>query len=252
VIPYSGTMADEATALDILASQKRYYDMRADRESEWLGSSGDWDYGVEQNLAWERERDAIAQRLESSVGPAIRLLEIAAGTGGWSSTIALQGAGLAIVTDTSERALALNPGVRRGETIKVLADAFCLPFRPACFDRIVIAQWLSHVPLVRVLPFLGSVAALLREGGHLFVVDAVKTTDNDYAERVVSARFGAVEHEQMRPVGGTNHRVVKTYHTQDSLVDAASRAALRLEEFQSGAFFFSAQLTPISTGSRST
>ena len=94
--------------------------------------------------------------------------------------------------------------------------------------------------------------ALLREGGHLFVVDAVKTTDNDYAERVVSARFGAVEHEQMRPVGGTNHRVVKTYHTQDSLVDAASRAALRLEEFQSGAFFFSAQLTPISTGSRST
>lgn len=66
-------MADEATALDILASQKRYYDMRADRESEWLGSSGDWDYGVEQNLAWERERDAIAQRLESSVGPAIRL-----------------------------------------------------------------------------------------------------------------------------------------------------------------------------------
>lgn len=74
-------MADEATALDILASQKRYYDMRADRESEWLGSSGDWDYGVEQNLAWERERDAIAQRLESSVGPAIRLLEIAAGTG---------------------------------------------------------------------------------------------------------------------------------------------------------------------------
>lgn len=121
-------MADEATALDILASQKRYYDMRADRESEWLGSSGDWDYGVEQNLAWERERDAIAQRLESSVGPAIRLLEIAAGTGGWSSTIALQGAGLAIVTDTSERALALNPGVRRGETIKVLADAFVCHF----------------------------------------------------------------------------------------------------------------------------
>lgn len=177
----------------LLDEQVAYYRARAAEYDATSTPEGD-----PHAASAERTRDALR-----AFGARGRVIEIAAGTGQWTSILA-ETADELVVTDTSPEMLALNAD-RVGDpslTYRV-ADALELP-ATSDFDVVFFGFFLSHVPRSRLAAFWGVVDGLLRPGGHAFFVD--EGDHGAWEEEWVDREAGIV----LRPLrDGTVHRAVK-------------------------------------------
>ena len=165
---------DESAVDDLLSEQRRYYRARAPEYDDWWFRRDRYALDAEAEQGWFADVAA----LEAALGrfdPAGDVLELAAGTGIWTSRLVTYADRLTAV-DASPEALERSrdrsgPGVEH-----VVADIFAWePPRP--FDACFFAFWLSHVPRERVAEFWALVSRALRPDGRVFLIDNARAGD---------------------------------------------------------------------------
>lgn len=182
---------------DALTEQAAYYRSRADQY--------DRDYA---------ERDELQRLLATAETLPISgdVLELACGTGQWTSRLAKRATSVTAV-DAAPEVLAIaaerttTPGVRF-----VQADLF--QWRPSRrYDTVFFGFWLSHVPPARFATFWDGIAAALEPGGRAVFVD----DGPPEAQREEILPDEPVPSVLRRLDDGSEHRVVKVFYDPATL-----------------------------------
>jgi SAM-dependent methyltransferase len=198
-------------AKDILQEQIAYYRARAPEYDRWFLRQGRYDRGEAHRQQWLEEVGHLEAALARSA-PAGDILELACGTGIWTSRLAPRAAHLTAV-DASPEALAINRSRLLDPAVEyVQADLFAwTPTR--LYDYVFFGFWLSHVPPERFEGFWRLVGRALRPGGRAFFVDSRDAPEG-------------TAHDQQIEIGGTvdrrlddgrTFRIVKVFYQPDEL-----------------------------------
>jgi SAM-dependent methyltransferase len=188
---------------DLIDAQIAYYRARA-REYDATSPSPDGDpFAASATVTREALR---------AFAPRGRVIELAAGTGQWTGTLA-DFADELVVTDSSPEMLEINrakTGQRENVTYRV-ADGLSLP-PTHDHDVAFFGFFLSHVPPSQFEPFWSVLAGLLRPGGRVFFVD--EGPHVLWREDWIDEGAGIVR----RPLSdGTSFRAVKALWRADEL-----------------------------------
>ncbi|MFD9871204.1 class I SAM-dependent methyltransferase [Streptomyces niveus] len=135
------------------------------------------------------------------------VLELACGTGQWTSALAARAESVTAV-DAADEVLALARARTASDRVRfVRADIF--EWRPARrYDTVFFAFWLSHVPPARLAGFWDTVAASLVPGGRAVFVDDgpdVAAEEEVFADQAVPSALRRLD-------DGSRYRVVKVFH----------------------------------------
>jgi demethylmenaquinone methyltransferase/2-methoxy-6-polyprenyl-1,4-benzoquinol methylase len=150
---------------EILENQKRYYAERAPEYEDWWYRRGRYALEPEAEARWQADvREA--QAALDAFGVHGDVVELAAGTGLWTSRLAAA-ADRVVALDANPEVLALNPA----DAELRVADLF--EWQPdERFDLCFFAFWLSHVPEQRFDAFWRTVRTALKPEGRVFLVDS--------------------------------------------------------------------------------
>jgi len=186
---------------ELLDEQIRYYRARA-AEYDTTTTPDEEPYAAAAN----RIRSALR-----AAKPAGRVLELAAGTGGWTALLAEYADELTAI-DASPEMLALNAAKVGDPLVRYrVADVFALPATRE-HDVVFFGFWLSHVPPSRFEAFWDVVAGLLAPGGRALFVDEAHHLlwREDWLDEAAGIVRG-------RLADGTEHRAVKVLWRADDL-----------------------------------
>jgi SAM-dependent methyltransferase len=201
--------------MDRLAEQRDYYRQRAPEYDEWWQRRGRYELDPQARDVWFADMREVEQALDA-FGPAGDVLELAAGTGWWTRHL-VRHARQVTAVDASAEVLELNRR-RAGPRVTYLqADLFDWTPPAGRFDVVFFGYWLSHVPDERVRPFFDQVAAALRPGGRVFLVDSFHHVrlDGDLQPRVLN--------------DGRGFTVVKRYWQPAELAEFGATAGWHLD-----------------------
>ena len=148
---------DEHAVQSLLSEQQRYYRARASEYDDWWFRRGRYTLDGEAREGWLADVAELESELER-FGPAGDVLELAAGTGIWTQSLARYASRVTAV-DASPEVLERNRATVGPDAAVeyVVADLFA--WEPArAYDVCFFGFWLSHVPRERVAEFWGLVA----------------------------------------------------------------------------------------------
>jgi demethylmenaquinone methyltransferase/2-methoxy-6-polyprenyl-1,4-benzoquinol methylase len=91
---------------DILKQQMKYYQARAQEYDEWVLRQGRYDRGEDHRKQWQAELALMESELIKE-NPGGAVLELACGTGLWTSCLAKQATHVTAI-DSSLEAIAIN------------------------------------------------------------------------------------------------------------------------------------------------
>lgn len=187
---------------ELLDEQVRYYRARATEYDATAPS----EYGP---FAADM---APAQAALRAFAPGGRVLELAAGTGLWTSILA-EYADELLATDASPEMLAVNQAKigHRTNVRYAVADAF-EPGEGARYDVVFFGAFLSHVPHGRFAAFWATLRHLLAPAGSAFFVD--EADHGLWREDCIDERAGIVRRTL---TDGTSYRAVKVLWRPDAL-----------------------------------
>jgi demethylmenaquinone methyltransferase/2-methoxy-6-polyprenyl-1,4-benzoquinol methylase len=155
---------------DLVEEQKSYYRARAGEYDQWWFREGRYALAPDAKRRWLADV-AEAQAALRDFAPGGEVLELACGTGLWTHHLVRHG-GRVTAVDASAEMIARNRARVGGGVTYVRADIFAWPPPAHRFDVCFFAYWLSHVPGGRLAQFWATVAAALRPGGRVFLVDS--------------------------------------------------------------------------------
>jgi SAM-dependent methyltransferase len=155
-----------------IAEQIEYYRQRAPEYDEWWLRQGRYALAPADQERWFADVAQIEQALDD-FAPAGDVLEYAAGTGIWTRHL-LRHARHVTAVDSSVETQAINRSRLPADAPVRYVQADIFDWEPprAAFDVVFFGYWLSHVPADRLVWFWGQVAAALRPGGRVFLVDS--------------------------------------------------------------------------------
>ena len=156
-------------------------------------------------------REEIPRRLAGR-----RVLEVACGTGYWTTLVAPIAASV-VATDAAEEPMALARAkpYPPGRVRFALADAFALDASLGRFDGALAVFWWSHVPLRRIADFLSSLHARLEPGGRIVLMDNLYI---DGSSTPIAERDAEGNTYQMRRLAdGSENRVLKNFPAETQL-----------------------------------
>ena len=156
--------------MDPIEEQKEYYRRRAGEYDEWWFRSGRWALPPEGKRLWLADIAEVEAALRR-FGPAGDVLELACGTGLWTHHLARYTARVTAV-DASAEMIDRNRARVGGRVDYVQADIFDWTPPARRFDVCFFSYWISHVPDERLAAFWAKVAAALRPGGRVFLIDS--------------------------------------------------------------------------------
>lgn len=224
---------DEPAVESLLSEQRRYYSARAPEYDDWWLRRGRYALDPEAEKTWFEDVAALEAAL-GRFGPAGDVLELAAGTGIWTSRLATHGDRLTAV-DASPEVLERNRD-RSGPAVDcVVADIFTWD-PPRRFDACFFAFWLSHVPRERVAEFWRLVARALRPDGRVFLIDNTHTDGGELRHTV-----GTGDQVARRSLAdGREFDIVKRFWTPAELEGEAAGFGWRLRagETANGHFLY--------------
>jgi SAM-dependent methyltransferase len=160
-----------ASAPNVDADLRDYYEARAREYDDWYLRRGRYARGAIHDAAWNAELD-MAGRWLDEVPFHGELVELAAGTGWWSTLLASKGE--LSLYDTSPTALdrardrLLAHGLRAHLHER---DAWAEPDRQV--DGLFAGFWLSHVERSRLADFLALARRWLKPGGRFAFIDSL-------------------------------------------------------------------------------
>jgi demethylmenaquinone methyltransferase/2-methoxy-6-polyprenyl-1,4-benzoquinol methylase len=224
---------------ELLQEQIEYYRARAAEYDEWFLRLGRYDHGPEHRKAWLGEVAGVEAALEHSL-PRGDILEIACGTGWWTSRLVDQHRRVTAV-DASPEAISINRSrVASGRVEYVVADVFEWAPPSAAFDGIFFGFWLSHVPRSKFDAFWDTVKTALKPDGLVFFVDSLM-------EQTASARDQSpVDHSgvALRTLNdGRQFRVVKKFYEPQVLEQQLVQRGWNGHVRSSGRFFLYGSMT---------
>jgi SAM-dependent methyltransferase len=200
---------------DLLAEQRSFYRARAPEYDEWWQRRGHYDRGEEQLLEWQRQVAALDAALDA-FRPMGNVLELAGGTGWWTTRLAETADRLTVV-DSSPEALALNrERVGRPDVRYDVADLF--EWQPdSSYDVVFFSFWLSHVPRTRFGDFWSLVRSCLAPSGRVFLIDNRDDPmpDSSLKDPYV-VEYGTDLHVRTLS-DGSQYRVIKVMYEPDQL-----------------------------------
>jgi SAM-dependent methyltransferase len=204
---------------DVGAEMQAYYAARAAEYDDWYLRRGRYARGPVHDLAWNADLDAATLWLDALPLQG-EIVELAAGTGWWSTLLA--GKGALSIYDAVEAPLdrarerLLAHGLRAHIHVR---DAWAEPDRPV--DALFCGFWLSHVPRARLAEFLGLARRWLKPGGTFAFIDSRPDPHSGALDQAVSAE---AEISERRLADGREYRVVKVFW-QPAELEAALLAA---------------------------
>jgi demethylmenaquinone methyltransferase/2-methoxy-6-polyprenyl-1,4-benzoquinol methylase len=211
---------------DLLAEQVAYYGARAPEYERWFDRGGRYDRGPEANRRWQAEVAQVRAAFDALPLDGVDALELAPGTGLWTRPLAARAARVHAVDASpemvAENTRALDADARTRVTFE-LADLFA--WRPdRTYDAVVVGFFLSHVPVARLDGFLETLAAAVRPGGLVFLVDSLREETSTAADHVLPGEGAEVMVRRLDD--GREYRVVKNFWDPDDLTRRLGRAGL--------------------------
>ena len=207
-----------AAAGDLDAELIRYYEARAGEYDDWYLRQGRYERGPIHDQAWAAELDTAGRWLDG-LPLSGDIVELAAGTGWWSTLLASKGtlsaydAAGAPLDKARDRLLA--HGLRAHLHVR---DAWAEPERAV--DALFTGFWLSHVERERLGEFLALARRWLRPGGRYAAIDSLPDPQSGAADTT----WLDAEVQRRRLADGREFRVRKVLYTPGEL-EAALRAA---------------------------
>ena len=203
---------------------KEYYAARAPEYDELY--SGSWFPPVEQAL-FLSDLDAAALWLDALPMNG-EIVELAAGTGWWSTLLASKGQ--LWLYDVGEEMLDLARQRLMAHGMRAhihLRDAWAEPDRQV--DALFCGGWLSHVPRARLDEFLAICRRWLKPGGTFAFIDEAATWGGEPS---------VDEHQQRRLKDGREFSILKIYYEPAELEKALLRAGFARAEVRTTSRFF--------------
>jgi len=157
-----------------------------------------------------------------------RVFELACGTGYWTEILA-RSAESVLACDLNEEVLAIarSKPMARAKVEFLRADAYALPELPQKFDAGLAAFWWSHVPKLRLRPFLESFHRRFAPGARVIFVDNIYV---EGSSTPISRQDGEGNTYQLRELDdGSEHEIMKNFPTDSELHDAIAEAATQVE-----------------------
>lgn len=221
---------------DILQEQLKYYRARAAEYNEWWYREGRYDRGAASNRQWFNEVEELRAAVQRIPHQA-HILELAAGTGLWTREL-LKIATHVTAVDASPEVIAINRAEVASDAVTYLqADLFNWT-PPDQYDMVFFSFWLSHVPPEKLAGFLDGVAAMLKPGGRLFMIDSRRAEEAAAADHHLPDEGTTL---QRKLNDGSVYRIVKVFYTPEGLQAALNEAGLTAEIHQTEQFFIYAE-----------
>jgi 2-polyprenyl-3-methyl-5-hydroxy-6-metoxy-1,4-benzoquinol methylase len=152
----------------VLQEQLDYYRARAQEYDESIQQVGR--FATEESHSPEAAEFEQAANALRALAPLGNVLELAAGTGVWTTVLAPISASLTVI-DGSPEMLAINRSKISNSAVQYeCVDLFSWePIRT--YDLVVFGFWLSHVPPDKLDAFLDKVKRAVKPGGRVFIID---------------------------------------------------------------------------------
>ena len=201
--------------MGLLDEQRAYYQARAGEYDEWWYRQGRYALQPDEEQRWFADV-ASAEHALDAFAPAGDVLEYACGTGLWTRRLARHATSV-LAVDASPAVITLNQARNLGAHVRYhQADIFAWTPPRAAYDVVFFSYWLSHVPADLFAPFWAQVAAALRPGGRVFLIDSHHTAE-------------LPGHVQQRTLNdGREFRVVKRFWQPADLSAAVAPLGWRL------------------------
>jgi SAM-dependent methyltransferase len=165
----------------------------------------------------ERQADLLVLKKKiAEILKNARVLEVACGTGYWTTVISSAAASV-IATDLAEEPMniARAKAYPKNNVTFVEADAYRLPQELGRFDAAFAGFWWSHVPRERLKDFIASLNARLEPGATVLLLDNLYVEGNSTPISEVDAAGNTY---QLRALAdGSRFRVLKNFPTKDEL-----------------------------------
>jgi SAM-dependent methyltransferase len=219
-----------------LEQQLEYYRARAGEYDDWWFRGGRYDRGPQANAAWFAEVATLEAALER-FEPRGDVLELACGTGLWTRHL-VASADHVTAVDGAPEVIALNRIRTEGLGAPVTyieADLFSWEPPRHAFDACVFAFWLSHVPEDRFVPFWTMVAAALRPGGRVLLIDSRRAPRSKARDHTMPAEEASLE--QRRLDDGREFEIVKRYYEPPALTGQLAQLGWNCDLRSTGEFF---------------
>ncbi|HYG55784.1 MAG TPA: methyltransferase domain-containing protein [Burkholderiales bacterium] len=179
----------------------------------------------------ERQADlSVLRRVIPHAMRGRRVLEIACGTGYWTTLIAKEARSV-VAVDLAEEPMGLARAkpYPEGNVAFHSVDAYALPSALGSFDGAYAGFWWSHVPRQRVGEFLASLHARLEPGAKVLLMDNryVEGSSTPIAE--TDADGNTYQHRRL--ADGSLNRVLKNFPTEEELRRQLPGARVTLLEY---------------------
>jgi len=199
------------TSDELLAEQIAYYRARAPEYDHWWERTAQYTLEPELHAQWDSDKRHLTALVDSWLAPfrGGRVLELACGTGIWTSRLAGQ-FGEVVAVDTAPEAIAIaRAKLPRYANVRfVEADVFAWE-ADTDFDVVFFSFWVSHVPPDRFAAFWSLVGSALAPGGRAIFVDN-KPRDGVWPPNLLETDgFMEVRTDLS---SGDVHRIVKIYY----------------------------------------
>jgi demethylmenaquinone methyltransferase/2-methoxy-6-polyprenyl-1,4-benzoquinol methylase len=165
----------------------------------------------------ERQADLLLLKKKiAEILKRARVLEIACGTGYWTTVIA-SAAETVTATDLAEEPMSIaraKPYPKKNVTF-VEADAYALPESLGRFGAAFAGFWWSHVPRERIAAFVASLHARLEPGATVLLLDNLYVEGNSTPISEIDTAGNTYQRRAL--ADGSTFRVMKNFPSKDEL-----------------------------------
>lgn len=217
---------------DILNQQIEYYRVRAQEYDEWFLRQGRYNRGEDHRKHWQAELALVESALIKE-SPQGAVLELACGTGLWTSCLAKR-ATLITAVDSSPEVLAINRR-KTGSLLVNFVEADIFHWKPSRqYDFIFFGFWLSHIPAECFKTFWDLVASALSIGGKVFFVDSLFNQESTAKDQTTLDHSGVVERKLN---DSSKYLIIKRFYEPAELTRKLGKLGWEGKILSSGQFF---------------
>ncbi len=211
---------------EILREQQNYYSARAAEYDEWWLRTGRYDRGEEENAVWFREQDEVRSAFAALPWHG-DVLELAGGTGIWTSWLAPRVGSLTVLDGSAEmiaiNAARLDAEGLRGRVSYQQTNLFdWQPDRE--YDGLFVGYFLSHVPTALSDAFLAKIARAIKPGGLFAMIDGRRDKRSSSPDQPPPTEGEEIKIRRLND--GRTFQIVKRYDEPEPFTSALARAGI--------------------------